>query len=465
MNDGTSNSDSESSPIVRKKVFGPAKDMEYLRTTYNSILKNTASVRDINPTGPGATLMHILKANIGIGMLSMPNAIQNAGYVLGPILLILMGIIATHCMTLIVTASHHLCALFELPALSYADVAQLSIAYKSKRPWLGQMARILVNLMLLLTQLGFCCTYIAFVAKNVILLIENSGSIPFQYRLIIVMILPIFLLGSYIRSLKYLAPFSTAGNFCYLYSIIVILAYCLTIVLKNGLGPGVQAFSTTPLTYPLFFGNVIFAFEGIGCILPQENKMSNPNLFVPILWIGMVLVITSFVILGVFGYFAFGSNLAEVISLNLPERVMSPIDLVYTVAIVYLTFGIFSSYLVQFYVPIEIIEPIFIRRIQSPKLKILVQYIIRTILVTFTALIPIVIGQIDLLIDLIGACSSTCIALIFPAVIEIVSFWRVRRYCLPFYLWVIKDIIILSIGLIGGVLGTGVAMYNIVLKF
>ena len=36
--------------------------------------------------------------------------------------------------------------------------------------------------------------------------------------------------------------------------------------------------------------------------LPLENKISNPKLFQPILWTGMFIVITLYVILGVIGY-------------------------------------------------------------------------------------------------------------------------------------------------------------------
>ena len=469
-----SDKDPEPRDNLQSSRFFESLNMEDpLRKSLLIISEKNAACRSKNATGPVATLMHILKANIGIGLLSMPNAIQDAGYVLGPTLLILMGLIATHCMTLLVTCSHHLCAEMHLSALSYADVAELSIAYRFKKRYLGLVARWAVNFMLLLTQLGFCCTYIAFIAKNVILLVENSNGVLFgefdsdsRIRLTIIIILPIFIIFSYIRSLKFLAPISSVANFCYLYAIIVILVFCfLTLAQQNGVGPDVLAFSIEPLNYPLFFGNVIFAFEGIGSVLPLENKISKPKLFQSVLWTGMFIVITLYAILGVIGYLTFGSNLEEVTSLNLPMIIQPPFGLFFPVATFYLTFGIFSSYLIQFYVPMEIIEPPFTRRVKSPTFKLLIQILIRTTVVIFTALVPIAISQINLLIDFIGACSSSCLALIFPVLIEMVTFWKMRRYRLPFYVWVIKDIIILSIGVVGGVLGTAVAIYRIAQTF
>ena len=457
----------QASPLINSDFFESQEEtIVNLRNSYLIISEKNAGIRNKDSTGPGATFIHILKANIGIALLSMPNAMQNSGYVLGPTVLILMGLVAIHCMTLIVTCSHHLCKQLQLPALGYADVAELAVTYKFKKRRLGVVARIMVNSMLILTQLGFCCTYISFISQNINLLFQNSGITTVNFRIIIVVILPMFILGSYIRSLKFLAPLSFLANLCYLYSIIVILVFCfLTIYRQEGIGPDVHSFSPVLLNYPLYFGNIIFAFEGIGSVLPLENKISKPNLFQPILWTGMFIVMTSYVILGMVGYFTFGSNLAEIISFNLPKVIRSPLDLVYPVATLFLSFGIFCTYFLQFYVPMEIIEPIFLYRINSSKLKLFGQIIIRTILVIFTALVAIAIAEINLLIDFIGACSSSSLALIFPPALEIITFWGARRYRLPFYVWVVKDIIILSIGLIGGAIGTGVAIFNIAESF
>ena len=85
--------------------------------------------------------------------------------------------------------------------------------------------------------------------------------------------------------------------------------------------------------------------------------------------------------------------------------------------------------------------------------------------VIFTALVSHMSGKLvrSTCCTLIScsSCRGSCLALIFPVLIEMATFWKMKRYHLPFHVWIVKDIIILCIGVVGGVLGTAVAIYKI----
>ena len=78
--------------------------------------------------------------------------------------------------------------------------------------------------------------------------------------------------------------------------------------------------------------------------------------------------------------------------------------------------------------------------------------------------------DLDDLISLIGAVASSALALIFPPTLSILVFWRIRRDihwlgCLWWPVWVVKDVLIVLLGVVGTLFGTYASIYNIVKYF
>ena len=72
---------------------------------------------------------------------------------------------------------------------------------------------------------------------------------------------------------------------------------------------------------PLYFGTAIYAFEGIGVVLPLENKMKRPNDLKGwngVLNTSMVIVSCLYIAVGFFGYLKYGDNVDASITLNMP---------------------------------------------------------------------------------------------------------------------------------------------------
>ena len=80
------------------------------------------------------------------------------------------------------------------------------------------------------------------------------------------------------------------------------------------------------------------------------------------------------------------------------------------------------------------------------------------------------VPDLDDLISLIGAVASSALALIFPSILSVLIFWRVRSEtswlgCLPWPVWVTKDALIAILGVLGSAFGTYAAMDNIIIYF
>lgn len=87
----------------------------------------------------------------------------------------------------------------------------------------------------------------------------------------------------------------------------------------------VHAFSSWS-QLPLYFGTAIYAFEGIGVVLPLENNMKTPQDFggwTGVLNTGMVIVACLYTAVGFFGYLKYGDAVrVGSITLNLPQEDM-----------------------------------------------------------------------------------------------------------------------------------------------
>lgn len=121
--------------------------------------------------------------------------------------------------------------------------------------------------------------------------------------------------------------------------------------------------------------------------------------------------------------------------------------------------AIFLSYSLQFYVPFNIVWPWVKEHFHTDQSKRLAEHAIRTILVFITFALAIAIPNLGAVISLVGAFSSSALALIFPPLIEIITFWPGKLGKNNWILW--KDIAIVLFGFVGFIVGSYVSLLNI----
>lgn len=397
--------------------------------------------------GNMSSLMHLLKGNIGTGILAMPSAVKNAGLWVGTLGVLAIGGIAIHCMHMLLNCSHILRRRVNVTTIDYASVLETAIKTGPERlrKW-SPVGGVVVNIFLVLTQMGFCCVYLVFIASNVKEVIDSfhKNSVTITEYLVITTV--VMIPYTFVRDLKKLAPFSTFANILNFVGLIIVFQYLFQNLPDSRERPSTKPFSTLPL----YFGTAMYAFEGIGLVMPIENKMKTPQDFggmTGVMNLGMVIVTCLYTATGFYGYLKFGESALGSVTLNLPQK-----NWLYISVNMIFALSIFITYGIQFYVPINITWPFFAKRMSSRRLQKYSEYIYRTVVVLLSFGVAALVPHLDLLISLIGAFAACALALMLPPLIEILTL-SMEEGQLPWWK-ILKDIIIIAFGFLGFVTGT-----------
>lgn len=397
-------------------------------------------------------IIHLLKGNIGTGILAMPDAIKNSGLLVGTIGLVIMSFFCVTCMHMLVENSKILCQRTKNRSLDYAKAAELAFL-TSGSPTLAKLAphaRKIVNVFLCITQLGFCCVYFVFVSQNLKQVLDHHFT-PLNYHWYMLMVLIPMLALCSIRNLRYLSPVSMLANLLQFGGLGCTFFYLLQDLPYSWERKAFAGWKQLPL----FFGTAVYAFEGIGVVLPIENQMKNKSELrgpVGVLNTSMVIVTCLYIAVAFFGYLKYGEDVLGSITLNLPVE-----QWLAQAIIIAFSLAIFFSYGLQFYVPVQIMLP-YIHEKLGRTLR--AEFALRFGLVMVTFSLAAAIPELDLFISLVGAISSSTLALMAPPIIDTVTNWQEVGK-----LRIIRNLFLFSIGFLGFVTGTFVSLENIIKYF
>ena len=408
------------------------------------------------------TIIHILKGNIGIGVLTLPMAIHNAGLIGGSLGLAAIAYICVYCMFTLVRAAHK--ALDSRPQLSfldYADTAEAAFVDAGGRwaSW-GSFIRKLLNIFLCLSQLLSCSVYALFIAENVKPILTRYGGESFEkldYRLYLLALLVPVTLICLIKNLRYLSPCSVIANVVQSVGLGLIFYFIFATPLPDS--STVEWFAPAE-RLPLFFGTAIFAIEGISVVLPIENQMQRPRDMVGwngVLSTSMTLVTAIYIAMGFYGYLKFGDGIKSSVTLNLPSD-----NTAAQVTLFLYSLAIFFSYALQFYVVMEIVgKNILVQKVPERWLKV-VDFVTRILLNVLVIALAATVPWLDLFVSLLGAVKMSTLSIMAPALIDLASNWNDPD---GFKLRLAKNVIIFAFGLFGCIIGTYVSLYNIIENF
>ena len=240
------------------------------------------------------TILHLIKGNIGPGCLALPFCFSLLGPIYSLPTILLIAITCIYNMWLLVECKRRLHG-----PRTYGELA-LAVY--------GKNGQCFVESCLCFMQLSICCVYISFISNNILSIVCNSSnettsnnnnnsycSIT-QLRIIMcVLVIPIVILIINLRTIRSLTVLSFISFILVSIGMCTIIGFCITIMLYND-NHSISNIHTNTTNTPssnhfwLFISAGVYAFEGIGIILPIENAMQYPRAFTRCFTIAMIIV-------------------------------------------------------------------------------------------------------------------------------------------------------------------------------
>ena len=370
--------------------------------------------------GPFQTFFTLMKGFIGIAMLLFPNGYYNAGWLFATISIVFISILILLSMNLLLTVS---------------DENQGSFSSIGEK-CLGRPGKIFWDLAISLTQTGFLWVHIVFISQNFNGILNNNFGVTINKWIIGAMWLAIYAPLTWVRRIQYFAKFHVFADISVMLALIVIVVYGVFTVRSNhSFSNDVQPINTNH--FMVFIGTCVFAFEGVGIIIPVKDTCNNPDQYRKILILLMTLVAWLLIGFGTFNYFVYGSeNLKDA---KLITRLL-PHDFILQIVETLFILNLFISYPLVLHPANVIIESYIYHGMSQSLMRKWLKNINRTALVAFTLFMGLYFEEtLDRLMSLVGSLCLTPIAFILPAYFH-------YRLCAKTCLAKLLDLFIIMIG-------------------
>lgn len=342
----------------------------------------------------------LLKAFVGTGIMFLPKAFNNGGILFSSITLLVVAFVS--CI-----AFHLLLQCRKRYGGGYGEIGE-SIG--------GSGFRTLILASITISQLGFVCAGIIFVAENLYSFLDavTAGPIPISTKTLIAVQLVVLIPLSYIRNISKLGPVALLADIFILIGLVYIWYFDIITLADRGMHPTVELFN--PQHFTLTIGSAIFTFEGIGLILPIQSSMKEPEKFSKLLYIVMFIITIIYTSVGALCYATFGSGTQTEIISNFPQSspVVNVVQFLYSIAVL-------AGDPVQLFPAMRIIEGKFFGR-RSGKRDAWTKWkknMLRTAIVMLCWLVSVLgASDLDKFVALIGSFACVPLVYIYPALLH-----------------------------------------------
>ncbi|PHU13063.1 Amino acid transporter ANTL2 [Capsicum chinense] len=256
------------------------------------------------------TFANFFIAIVGAGVLGLPYTFMRTGWITGLLTLFSIAALIYHGMMLLIQTRRRL-------DLSLIGDSMISSFGDLGFAVCGPTGRFVVDIMIVLSQSGFCVGYLIFIGNTFSRLSKFSsakslyiwGCFPFQLGL------------TAVPSLTLLAPLSIFADIAQVGAMGVVMVEDVQ-TFTNKWPSDIEAFGTLS-TFYYGLGVALYSFEGVGMAIPLETEMKDKSKYGKILALSMFLIALMYGTFGVMGYFAFGSSTKDIVTSNMQKGLLS----------------------------------------------------------------------------------------------------------------------------------------------
>ncbi|KAK3949193.1 transmembrane amino acid transporter protein-domain-containing protein [Pseudoneurospora amorphoporcata] len=386
--------------------------------------------------GTTKTFFTLIKAFVGTGIMFLPKAFANGGLLFSSLAMVVVSAVTMIAFHLLLRCKQH-------HGGGYGEIgAAIS----------GERMRTLILASITISQLGFVCAGIVFVAENLTSFLNavTAGSqAPLSSVALIAIQVALLVPLSWIRNISKLGPAALLADACILIGVSYIYQFDFRALAQNGIHKSVVLFN--PERYTLMIGSAIFTFEGIGLILPIQSSMAKPQRFEYLLGLVMVIITIVFTSVGALCYATFGTSTQIEIIDNFPQdsKLVNAVQFLYSVAVLVGT-------PVQLFPALRIIEGKVFGQHTSGKKSVKTKWIknvFRLALVAFCGVVSVLgTGNLDKFVALIGSTACVPLVYVYPAYLHYKGVATTK--------WAkVGDVVMMVLGMVCMVYTTAVTVY------
>lgn len=218
----------------------------------------------------------------------------------------------------------------------------------------------------------------------------------------------------FVRKIEKYAIGHNFANAIILSTIIVVTAFAIVNLKEEG--PRLNTiYAFNPVSWSTAIGFSVYAYEGIGLVLPVYEVTAHPEEFKGLLKILMIFTSILYVFFGVICSTAWGDHLDTPLITDQLSRGKGPLWIGWVIKLCFMV-NLLFSYPLMLYPPIEIAEEWLFKDWPKSKKRQWSKNLVRTLIVGFITISTVLLKQkLDKFLAVLGALMCTPIAFILPA--------------------------------------------------